>query len=137
MLVKLPLVKVPPISNVPAPTTNGELDVIFPETTKEPDPDLVKGPFVMFPETVEVTPVAIDKVLGWPPRSILEIVLLLFDVRVKFLSVKVMSPDKVSVPEFVELPNVLESCTWIAFDNVLAVVLNEDNVPPSSNGASS
>ena len=108
VLVKLPLFKLPPISNVPAPTTIAELDVIFPETTKEPDPDLRRLPFVILPETVDVTPVSIDKVLGSPPRSILEIVLLLFDVKIKFLFVKVMSPDNVNIPEFVVSPNSLE-----------------------------
>ena len=130
VLVKLPLFKLPPISNVPAPTTIGELDVIFPETTKEPDPDLRRLPLVILPETVDVTPVSIDKVLGSPPRLILEIVLLLFDVKIKFLSVKVMSPDNVNIPEFVVSPNSLEDWTEIVLLKLLALVLFEDNVPP-------
>ena len=80
--------------------------------------------------TVDVTPLETDNVFGSVPKSTDEIELLLFEVKTKFLSLKVIPPDKVKVPLLVEFPSVLEFWTTIAFPKVLAVELLEDNVPP-------
>lgn len=60
----------------------------------------------------------------------LEIVLLLLEVKVKFLSKKVIPPDNVRVPLFVEFPRELEFWSWIVFDKLLADVLLEEIEPP-------